>query len=44
VNIHNRRSCCPQVESFLVRRILEAGEPPVEVAAAMGVSPRTVYR
>lgn len=44
MNKHQNARLTPHGRALLVHRVLEEGLRPVEVAQAMGVSPRTVYK
>ena len=44
MNTHKNARLTFHGRALLVRRVLEHGQRPVEVAQAMGVSPRTVYK
>lgn len=44
MNIHQSARLTPRGRALLVSRVLQAGESPSQVAAAMGVSRRTVHK
>ena len=44
MNLHKNAKTCPKSRALMVDRVLEQGRPVAEVAAEMGVSPRTVYK
>lgn len=44
MNVHKHARLTPSGRALLVRRVLEEGQRPAEVARSMGVSTRTVYK
>jgi hypothetical protein len=44
MNVHSHARSTPISRAEMVRRVLEAGQPPMAVAAAMGVVVKTVRK
>ena len=44
MNLHKNARTCPKSRALMVNRVLVARRPVAEVAADLGVSPRTVYK